>query len=96
MSETSEKFLGVGGWLYFYKKLRGMLQHIHMAYKTLWRIDMSDLKSRLKGLFKPASEENRKSQTDSDESEIDIDEIDMPDGTKFKIPEMPPSRPHWG
>lgn len=48
--------------------------------------------------LKFSSDESREPQTDLDESEADNDEyvIDLPDGTKYKIPEMPPSRPHWG
>lgn len=48
--------------------------------------------------LKFSSGESREPQADLDASEADNDEyvIDLPDGTKYKIPEMTPSRPHWG
>lgn len=72
--------------------------HIHVAY-GLWGEAMWEIKEILfRKWLNFSSGENQESQTDLDESEADDDEyvIDLPDGTKYKIPEMPPSRPHWG
>ena len=57
---------------------------------------MANVKSLWSRLFKRSSAKNRESQIVSAESDEEVFEIEMPDGTKFKIPEMTPSRPHWG
>ena len=57
---------------------------------------MSSLKSLWNRLFKRSPDKSREPQIGSAESDEEVYEIEMPDGTKFKIPEMTPSRPHWG
>ena len=57
---------------------------------------MANVKSLWNRLFKHSPDKSRKPQIGSAESDEEVYEIEMPDGTKFKIPEMTPSRPHWG
>ena len=57
---------------------------------------MANIESLWDRLFKQSHDKNWESQINLGGLEVDIDEIDIPDGTKSKIPEMPLSRPHWG
>lgn len=66
-----------------------------MAY-SICEEDIVNIKSLWHKWFNQIPDKSRESQVNLGELDTDIDEIEMPDGTKFKIPEMPPSRPHWG